>query len=230
MPKLRVVREHLLLAHADNLIDDEDFVLLYDLNKSKNRDFPYWSYTRFDLERLNDDECYSEFRFARNDIYRLKDVFQFPESFTCYNGTVYDSVEALCIFLKRFAYPCRYLDILPRFGRPVPQLCMISNHVMNILYESWHHLLNNLQQNWLATNNLEMFADVIHQAGAPLTSCWGFVDGTVRPINRPQRNQRIVYNGHKRVHSLKFQSVVTPNGLIANLFGPVEGKRLTAGC
>lgn len=26
-------------------------------------------------------------------------------------------------------------------------------------------------------------------------------------------------------HSLKFQSVVTPNGLIANLFSPVEGKR-----
>lgn len=223
------MREHLLLAHANNLIDDEDYLLLYDVNKSKNRDFPYWSYTHFDLERLNDDECYSEFRFARNDIYRLKEVFHFPESFTCYNGTVYDSVEALCIFLKRFAYPCRYLDILPRFGRPVPQLCMISNHLMNILYESWHHLLGNLQQNWLATNNLEVFADVIHQAGAPLTNCWGFVDGTVRPITRPKRNQRIVYNGHKRVHGIKFQSVVTPNGLIANLFGPVEGKRHDSG-
>ena len=27
------------------------------------------------------------------------------------------------------------------------------------------------------------------------------------------------------MHSLKFQSVVTPNGLIANLHGPFEGKR-----
>ncbi len=35
----------------------------------------------------------------------------------------------------------------------------------------------------------------------------------------------MVYNGHKRVHSLKFQSVVAPNGLIANLYGPVEGRR-----
>ena len=33
------------------------------------------------------------------------------------------------------------------------------------------------------------------------------------------------YNGHKRVHALKFQSVVTPNGLIANLYGPMEGRR-----
>jgi hypothetical protein len=34
-----------------------------------------------------------------------------------------------------------------------------------------------------------------------------------------------VYNGHKRVHGLKFQSIVIPNGLIANLFGPIEGRR-----
>ena len=59
--------------------------------------------------------------------------------------------------------------------------------------------------------------------------CWGFLDWTVRPISRPKENQRIVYNGHKKVHALKFQSVVTPNGMIANLFGPVEGKRHDSG-
>ncbi|CAL8106332.1 unnamed protein product [Orchesella dallaii] len=42
---------------------------------------------------------------------------------------------------------------------------------------------------------------------------------------RPQLHQRAVYNGHKRVHALKFQSIVAANGLIANLFGPVEGRR-----
>ena len=33
-----------------------------------------------------------------------------------------------------------------------------------------------------------------------------------------------MYNGHKRVHGIIFQSVVTPNGLITNLSGPFEGK------
>ena len=47
------------------------------------------------------------------------------------------------------------------------------------------------------------------------------MDGTVRPICRPGEMQRAVYNGHKRVHGLKFQSVALSNGLIANLFGPV---------
>ena len=61
--------------------------------------------------------------------------------------------------------------------------------------------------------------------GAGLRNCWGFVDGTVRAVSRPGKNQRVLYNGHKKVHSIKFQSVAAPNGLIANLYGPVEGKR-----
>lgn len=31
----------------------------------------------------------------------------------------------------------------------------------------------------------------------------------------------MLYNRHKRIHALKFQSVVAPNGMIANLYGPV---------
>lgn len=33
------------------------------------------------------------------------------------------------------------------------------------------------------------------------------------------------YNGHKRKHAIKFQSLLLPNGIIANLFGPVNGRR-----
>ena len=58
----------------------------------------------------------------------------------------------------------------------------------------------------------------------PKQYCFGFIDGTVRPIARPGENQRVVYNGHKRVHALKFQSVVLPNGLIGNMYGPVGEK------
>ena len=51
------------------------------------------------------------------------------------------------------------------------------------------------------------------------------MDGTVRRIARPKYLQRVLYNGHKRVHAIKFQNVVIPNGLIANLAGPYEGRR-----
>ena len=79
-------------------------------------------------------------------------------------------------------------------------------------------------QQWLSPNNLQIFADAIHDKGAPLENYCGFVDKTVRPIYRPIENQRIVYNGHKKVHTIKFQSLVAPSDLMANLFGPVEGR------
>ena len=52
---------------------------------------------------------------------------------------------------------------------------------------------------------------------AALDNCFGFVDRTVRRICRPGEMQRLVYNGHKRVHALKFQSLSLPNGIIANM-------------
>ena len=48
----------------------------------------------------------------------------------------------------------------------------------------------------------------------------------MRPICRPGHEQRLVYNGHKRVHALKFQSTSLCNGIIANLFGPVDMSKL----
>ena len=56
-------------------------------------------------------------------------------------------------------------------------------------------------------------------------NCFGSVDGTVLRIFRPKINQNIVYNGHKRAHDIKFQSLALPNGLIGNLSGPYVGKR-----
>ena len=73
------------------------------------------------------------------------------------------------------------------------------------------------------------YAHVIHNKGSPLNNCWGFIDGTVRPVCRPGKNQRVLYNGYKRVHAIKFQSVVAPNGMMANLYGPIEGKRHDSG-
>ena len=121
---------------------------------------------------------------------------------------------------------------------------------MDDVYDRFSCRLSSLDLVWL---NVAAFSDAIHAKGAALDNCWGFIDGTVRPIARPSKNQSIMYSGHKRVHCIKFQvqnnfslyacilalcalymqlkslfplqSLVTPNGLIAHLFGPIEGKR-----
>jgi len=76
----------------------------------------------------------------------------------------------------------------------------------------------------LSPDHLEMYAAAITSRGSPLDNCFGFIDGTVRPTARPEESQRVVYNGHKRVHTLKFQSIVLPNGLIGNMYVPVGEK------
>ena len=58
-PNLKTVQDMVLLAHADHLIDDDECLLLYDLNRSKKLELPYQSYEIFDLDSLSKDECKS---------------------------------------------------------------------------------------------------------------------------------------------------------------------------
>ena len=115
-------------------------------------------------------------------------------------------------------------DLVPIFGLHPTHLSIIFNMVLEHVHLNFEHLISNINQPWLTEHNLQRYARVTHDAGLPVTNCWGFIDGTVMPICRPTRNQREVYNGHRRIHALKYQSVVLPNGLIANLFGPMEGR------
>lgn len=90
-------------------------------------------------------------------------------------------------------------------------------------------MIQDLNQPWLSPNCLQNFAYVVYAKGAALDNCWGFIDGTVRPICPSKRDQRVVYNGHKRIHGIKFQSIVAPNGIIANLADPYEGRKHDSG-
>ncbi|CAN0042490.1 unnamed protein product [Sphacelaria rigidula] len=51
---------------------------------------------------------------------------------------------------------------------------------------------------------------------------YGSIVPSVR-VDRPTRGQRPMYNGHKRKHALKYQAVVTPDGMFASLWGLLNG-------
>ncbi|KZZ93664.1 hypothetical protein AAP_02456 [Ascosphaera apis ARSEF 7405] len=69
-------------------------------------------------------------------------------------------------------------------------------------------------------SQMRQYADAIGE-----DCIWGFVDGTTQKIARPTVNQRMFYSGHKRYHYYKYQAVVTPDGLVSSLAGPVKGVR-----
>ena len=107
------------------------------------------------------------------------------------------------------------------FGRSVAELCMINNKVVVWTYNVYGHRVSRWNHAIMDPASLSTYADAIHNREAAIEDCFGFIDGTVRPISRPIVNKRTVYNGNKRVHALKFQSGTLPNGLIGQLYGPV---------
>ena len=101
---------------------------------------------------------------------------------------------------------------------------------MNLLYNQWSFCYLILKEETAySLQNLDKYAAAIHAKGVPSTKCWGFIDGTVHPISRPGNIQRAIYNRHKRVHAIKFQSVATPDGLVSLLAGPYGRKRHDSG-
>lgn len=221
MSSFKHTRELLLISYNKKNITADQLLLLLEENTSKNPEFSYETYNRFDLSNIEKPECKSAFRVEKDDIPLLAEALQLPETFRCNQRTTAGKIEALCILLKRLAYPCRFVDMIPLFGRPVPELSMITNKIIDYIFEAHGHRITEWNHQLLSPPSIQRYANVIHEQGAALTNCFGFIDGTIRPICRPGKHQRIVYNGHKRIHSLKFQSVVLPNGLIANTFGPI---------
>ena len=202
MAGLREARNALLSAVNENIIDDKEFLLLYNVNKSCD-DYPYWSYDSFNLDNLDDSESWSEFRFLKNDIYRLKNVLQIPNRIKTYNRLLVDGIDAVCIFLKRFAYSCRYFDLVSKFGRPIPDYCIISNDIMNRIYGRFMHLLDDFNMSILNSDLLEKYCTAIVRKGSALQNCFGFIDATVRAISRPGVNKKTVYNRHKKSPRIK---------------------------
>ena len=60
--------------------------------------------------------------------------------------------------------------------------------------------------------HFESFAQAFIHYGLPISNLIAFIDGKLWPICRPGMYQNIMYSGHKRIHGLKVQGLVFPNG------------------
>ena len=68
----RDLRRGVLLVYSNDLIDDDEFALLYEEFHSDNLDLTYYrDNVHFDLDNFSDDECRALFRFEKNDIHDL---------------------------------------------------------------------------------------------------------------------------------------------------------------
>ena len=207
MTSFRDARDFLTTALFDNVISEDEYIILYDLNSSKNLDLPYDEFMRFDVDEMEDSECVAELRVHKHGLPALAEALQIPRVFRCRQRSISDGMEGLCTLLRRLAYPCRYSDMMARFGRPAPVLSMRKDEVLDFIYTNHSHRILQWNPAILQPVTLKEHANAIQIKGSAIDNCFGVIDGTVRPISRPGRHQRIVYNGHKRLHALKSQSV-----------------------
>ena len=79
-------------------IDDEELLLLIPIhNGNVHVGMPYSSYDRLNIFDMRDNECEVEFRFKKEDIFRLAAALQLPDKFKCQNGVVVCPIESLCV-------------------------------------------------------------------------------------------------------------------------------------
>ena len=64
MTSFRDARNLLTVALCDDMISEDEYLLLYDLNRSKNLDLPNDEYT-FDLNEMENSEYVAEFKVKK---------------------------------------------------------------------------------------------------------------------------------------------------------------------
>ncbi|KAM7291994.1 uncharacterized protein ISCGN_025280 [Ixodes scapularis] len=226
MKRLSVLEDQLLLSTL-SWREIEDVYLMF--SEPPKRRFK--SERGFlDVDSLDDHIFRSLFRFHKEDIGELLSCLRIPDKVTSAQGVVVAGEEALCITLRRLAYPNRWVDLEMLFGRSSSTLSSIATKVLRHIDTTFSHLLQDLNvHSWLDLAELERMSQAVHAKGAPLTNCWGFLDGTARAICRPSQSQTEYFSGHKRHHVIKFQSVMCANGIICELDGPYRGRRHDAG-
>jgi hypothetical protein len=168
-------------------------------------------------------------RFSPEALKKVRRLLGIPDSISTRSSIRLTGDEALFIFLTRMAHLWQLETLQLFFGYTKKVMVEATEWVMWFVHRHWDFLLDDFcsvnHEEYLSRDRLALFARKVHETGAPLPACWGFIGCTTRPTGRPKKAQSESYNGVKRINSLKYSAVKSPDGLIYHLHGPVESKR-----
>ncbi len=126
--------------------------------------------------------------------------------------------ETLFLLMKyRLSRPHRIRrDTEQFFGFRRSKICVGLKGMAFALYSL---SLSYLSDPTLFHHRMPRYAEIISAKCGLVSNVWGFLDRTLRRTCRPIYHQKQMYSGHKRIHGMKFQSVVTQDGHFACMFG-----------
>lgn len=181
----------------------------------------------FNLNTYSEEEAFRLFRFRRRDIGKIVQLCGWAGGRTKRSGYDVDAVTAVCVVLRKLSYPTRWKDVEFMFGMRSSAMSEVFYEVIESLVGEHGELLETFRGE-LMKEREEMHAKAIHEEGAPLNNCVGFIDCTRIAMCRPGGRsvlQRSTYSGHKRIHCLIYQTITTPDGLMFYMYGPEVGRR-----
>lgn len=166
------------------------------------------------------------------------ECFGIPETVELDNRSIATNHELLCVSLYRYHFPEKYDDLEAKFGCDYSRCSRIFNYFVRFMVENWGYLLTNNIDYW--TDLIPTFADSIHRKiraenlhipnDHPNSQIFGFIDCTYNETCRPNDPwvQMGFYTKHKKIHGLKFQIIVLPNGMKFHVSHPDSARRRDA--
>ena len=137
-----------------------------------------------------------------------------------------DRITTLCMLLQHLAYPIRLVDVEMQLGWERSRFSRIKRLIALILFNRWKHLLR-FDPIHLNPVKLAEFGTAVAAKGAPLDVVVALIDGTLQKNACPSNNQWLVYNGWKHIHCLNYHALISPDGIIIHIYGPVMVDAMT---
>jgi hypothetical protein len=184
---------------------------------------------RFNLSEKSDFWIKENLRFPRDKLDSVRVLLGIPDVIHTTNRDKCPGFHAFLMLLYKLSWPRRTSDLRDMFGGTKQRNGRIVNEVACFLFCRFRRKMASMDRSRLNDDYLKMLCQVHYNKNQVMENIFGFLDGTVRPCCRPVRFQDVVYNGYKKVHAIKFQSVVAWDGIICHMNGPWVGSRHDSG-
>ena len=169
------------------------------------------------------------FRFTVEELQHLSSLLKLPDPLITSGGYRSLPLESFTLLCARLCSPEDQWSLATKYARTQSAISQIVNETASFINTRWDHLLRWDSQGLLSPERLQVYARALHNFGAPTQSIFGFIDCTIHQTCRPVRQQELAYTGYKKFYGMKFQGVVTPDGLFTHLDGPYRAPQNDSG-
>jgi hypothetical protein len=207
------------------------------LDVSRSREAADWQ-----IQNLDDGWCWNSLRWRKDGLLQLFAESRLPPLVTLDNGHKISGQLVMVIGMFAWAYPRCQQDIARLFGESgQPVISRIVQFFLNHMLTNFLHLIQSDERTALLmwSSSADYFVQCVREKGGEYGQRFDqvgmFVDGTFNHTCRPDQReehsamgrdtQRAVYSKYYGGWGLKYLHCVFPNGIIGQLWGPVDGRR-----